>query len=58
METYYSPQITVNLCQPSDIIAVSIINGGFADQDTPVQVKEDNDFFFDWGDVLVNEGNE
>ena len=55
MKTYKSPQITEYSFFPSDIIAVSIINGGSAGQDTPVQVKDDNSFSTDWGNVFTDE---
>ena len=58
MKTYSCPQITENLCQPSEIIALSIIDGGSASQDIPVQVKEDNTFTFDWGDMFAGEEND
>lgn len=58
MKTYLSPQITEYLCHPSDIIAVSIIDGGSADQDTPVQVREDNVFSSDWDNVFADGGDD
>lgn len=58
MKTYSVPKITIDLCQVSDIIALSIIDGGSADPDISVQVKEDNAFAIDWGDVLVDEEND
>ena len=49
MKTYSRPQITIDLCSPSEIIALSLVAGGAADQDTPVQVK--NYYIIDiWGD--------
>ena len=54
MKTYSCPHITVNLCNPADIMALSIIIVGSADQDIPVQVKEQNTFFKDWSDIFAD----
>ena len=56
MKTYQSPQITEYSYFPSVIIAVSVIGGGSADQDTSVQIKDDSPFSTDWVDVFTHEG--
>jgi len=53
MKTYSCPQIIIDLCYPSEIIALSLIDGGAADQDIPVQVKENSTFASDWGDIFA-----
>ena len=58
MKTYMCPQIIEDLCHSIDIIAVSLIDGGSASQDIPVQVKENNEFSFCWGDTYEDEDKE
>lgn len=53
MKKYSCPQITEYMDQPSDIIAVSIIDGGSADEETPVQGR-DNEFMTDWNDMFAD----
>ena len=58
MKTYSCPQMIVDDAQPSNIIAVSIISGESANQDIPVQVKEDNTFSKDWCDLFADENRD
>ena len=51
MKTYQCPHITEDICHPSEIIALSIIDRQ-ANQDITVQVKENRDFFGGWGDIF------
>lgn len=55
MKTYSCPKMIVDDAQPSNIIAVSIISGESANQDIPVQVREDNTFSKDWSDLFADE---
>lgn len=51
MKKYSCPLIIEYLDEPIDFIAVSIIDGGTADEDTPVQGR-DNEFMTDWGEAF------
>lgn len=57
MKRYYSPQLKELLSCTSTIIAVSVINGGSADKDTPIQVNEDSFFEIDWGGAIFENDN-
>ena len=54
MKEYSCPQITEYMDQPSDIIAVSIIDGGSADEEIPIQGRDNNFIVTDWNDMFAD----
>ena len=53
MITYISPQISSIWTLPATIIAVSVIDGGSANQEIPIQVKEEDFFHCDWDNFFA-----
>ena len=58
MKSYISPQIDEIQSLPSTIIAVSVIKGGTANPENPVQVKEEPSFSFKWDNVFSDENTD
>ncbi|MBQ7571810.1 MAG: hypothetical protein IJT19_06175 [Bacteroidaceae bacterium] len=52
MKPYLCPQTTALPDEPADFIAVSIIDGGNADDGVPVQARDGEAQTLDWDDEL------